>query len=179
MNPSRAAGLASTVGALTAYLLVGPWPCSRGSARCGLVAYDYGRDVTVFPYQAVVTMIIFAGVAGLGTWFWIERERSPMPVRVGVSTILLCLSGLGIAGLGGMVGIGAPFVVPLLWLAARDAGTWGRFGWTLVASLCAASGSWLLTMPLHIEWSKPFAMWVSLATASIFLLTTRSRRTSV
>lgn len=121
-------------------------------------------------------MLIFGAVTGLGTWFWLERERSPLPVRVGMRTILLGLAVLAVGGIGGMFGIGAPFVVPLLWVAARHSETWGRIGWTLIASICAAAGSWLVAIPLGLPMTEEFAVAVALATATVFVLSTRSNR---
>lgn len=82
---------------------------------------------------------------------------------------------MSIVGVGGLMGIGAPFMVPWLWLVARHSEVWERSGWTLVASLCAASGSWLVAIPLGVPWTKGLAITVAIATEGIFLLTTRSR----
>jgi hypothetical protein len=175
MKPLRVSMGSALIAMGIAYVMVGPWPCERSPfARCGTVAFDYGSDSSLLPYQALVTMLLFGAIAGLGTWFWLERERSPLPVRVGVRTILLGLAVLGIGGIGGMFGIGAPFVVPLLWMAARHSGTWGRVGWTVVASVCAAAGSWLVAIPLGIAVTEEFALAVALVTAAVFLLSTRS-----
>jgi hypothetical protein len=177
MKTSRVSIGSALIGMGIAYVMVGPWPCERSYfSRCGTVAFDYGSDATFLPYQALVTMVIFGAVAGLGTWFWLERERSPLPVRVGMRTILLGLAVLAVGGIGGMFGIGAPFFVPLLWVAARHSEAWGRIGWTVLASVCAAAGSWLVAIPLGIPLTQEFALAVALATAAVFLLTTRTKR---
>lgn len=176
MNPARRSFGAALVGAGVAYLMVGPWPCDRSpSARCGLVAYDYGSDATFLPSQAFVTMVVFAAIGGLGTWFWIERERSPLPVRLGARTILVGVAVLGVTGIGGLFGIGAPFIVPLLWLVARHSETWERLGWTLLASVCAAAGSWIVAIPLGASPTMGFAAGVAVTTAAVFVVSTRVR----
>lgn len=174
MNPPRLSFGTALVAAGVAYVMVGPWPCERShSVRCGPVAFDYGSDATFLPYQALVTMALFAAVGGIGTWFWIERERSPLPVRVGARTIMLGVAALAIAGVGGLIGIGAPFVVPVLWLVARHSEMWERLAWTLVACLCAAAGSWIVAIPLGSSLTIEFAGGVAVVTAAVFLLTTR------
>jgi hypothetical protein len=180
MNAARRSLGVALLAAGVAYVMVGPWPCERSfSARCGTVAFDYGSDATFLPYQALVTMVLFALIGGLGTWFWIERERSPLPVRVGARTIMLGVAALAVVGIGGLFGIGAPFVVPLLWLVARHSETWERLGWTLVASLCAAAGSWIVAIPLGSSPTMKFAVGVAAATAAVFLMTTRRPRLPV
>ena len=79
------------------------------------------------------------------------------------------------AGIGGWIGMGAPFVLPLLWLAARHAGAW-------MNALCIALGGLSGTMTGGwIAWgfgleSDPFATPIAAGcvTVMFFVLTTTS-----
>lgn len=176
MTPRHVAGLAAAAGAVLAYIWVGPWPCARMEApRCGLVAYHYGSDVTLFPYQAVVTMSVFALAFGVVAWFWRAGERSPLGIKLAAGAVLFSVALLSIAGIGGWIGIGAPFVVPILWLAAQDSSRWARVLWTVLAGFCAAAGSWLIALALDVDWTQPLAVGCAVVTIGLFVLTTRSR----
>lgn len=178
MKAPRVATIASAAGAAAAYLLVGPWPCARMEAsRCGLVAYHYGSDVTLFPYQAVVTMMILGVAFGAVAWHWVDRERSPLSVRFLSGAVLFSIAAFSIIGMGGWIGLGAPFVVPFLWLAARHSSGWVLGLWTSLGGLSAAAGSWVVALALDIQWTRWLTITCGVGTTAIFLLTPRPRQT--
>ncbi len=63
--------------------------------------------------------------------------------RVIYKAILVAVTLLCLASIGGAMAGAAPILLPLLWLAARHAGAWGRGGWIALAALAAAEAAWI------------------------------------
>lgn len=177
MKPSRLAMIAVLFTLAVTYVSCGPLPCVRDTgARCGVLAYDYTADSSLFPPQALVTMLIFSFVSGTLTWFLAAKGDPPAPIRFFSGVVLVMASLAAIAGFGGLLGIGAPFILPILWLAARHASKWARALWIALAGMCAAAGSWMIGIPLGTHADGSLALTTAAAVTALFIWTTSKKQ---
>lgn len=81
-----------------------------------------------------------------------------------VATTLLCL-----ASIGGAMAVAAPILVPLLWLAARHSGPWGRGGWTCLAALSGGEAAWIYAYSLY-GGDSILLLWMPIAAAILVVV---------
>lgn len=90
---------------------------------------------------------VWLGLAGVisATCLWMMLDDDPpKTVRTAGWTFFFAFVLLANAGIGGLLGVGSPFVVPLLWLAAKRAGPWLNAICIALAGLSGTlTGLWL------------------------------------
>jgi hypothetical protein len=90
------------------------------------------------------------------TCLWLMLQaQPPRPISAAGWTLFIALVLLANVGVGGLIGIGSPFVIPLLWLAARRAGPWMNAVCIALAGLSATFTGALAAWFLDLE-TDPF-----------------------
>lgn len=96
-------------------------------------------------------------------------DRSVSAFRVVYRVILVTVTLLCLASIGGVMAGAAPILLPLLWLAARRSGAWGRGGWTALAALSAAEAAWIYGYWLYGAGSI-LLLWMPIAAAVLVVV---------
>lgn len=96
-------------------------------------------------------------------------ERPVSAVDVICRVILVAATLICLASIGGAMAGAAPILLPLLWLAARHSGTWGRGAWISLAALSAAEAAWIYAYWLYGRGSI-LLLWMPIAAAVLVVV---------
>ena len=164
-------GLAAGFGAFVA---VAPLLCGPTYDGCrGLLAFHYPRPGYLQP--AVAGAVVGGGTA-LVVWLMLRRPSFDRGERVVLGVLLGLVTAVMLISIGGGMAYAFPFLLPLHWYAARQAGRWTTGLWTALAALSAAEAGFMYQYMLvsSVSWVVPVL--VPCAVIVVFVATTPPRR---
>lgn len=162
---ARALAYTGVGAALVAYLLLAPFSCpADGVPRhwsviqsCkGFLAFQYHGPRNLLAPQAIVTALVFGLLAAFFVWLIVSRPKAPSGIKLIVALIVIVLTLLSAASLGGLIVYAAPILLPLYWWMAYQSGLVARILWSLIAALVAFY-AWVL-LAYMLSWGAFLAL---------------------
>lgn len=96
-------------------------------------------------------------------------DRARRPLRAISKFVLIVITLVCLASMGGAMALAAPMLIPGLWMAGRSSGPWQRGMWTVLAALSAAEAAWIYGYWLGGEGSE-LLFWMPIAAASTVVI---------
>lgn len=158
---ARASLYAGGAVAFVTYLLLAPFSCAAEGVpahwgvlhRCsGFLAFEYDAPRNLLAPQAIVTAIVVGLLAAFFVGLIAARPKAPSGMKLIVALILVVLTLVSAASLGGVIVYAAPILIPSYWWMAYQSGRVARILWSLIAGLVAFYAWFVLTY--MVSWSE-------------------------
>ena len=164
MSARRLIAVAAGTG-LATYSLIAPLACSGivvqpqfpVQQRCsGFLAFVYFGPRNLLAPQAIITSIVVGLLGALFFWLIVARPKAPSALKPIVTLVLVVLTLLSAASLGGVIVYTAPVLIPSYWWMAYQSGRFARIVWSLLAGLVAFYAWFLISFMM--SWNASVAL---------------------
>ena len=164
MSARRLIAVTAGTGVAT-YSLIAPFTCTGIGVqpqfpvqqRCsGFLAFEYFGPRNLLAPQAIITSIVVGILGALFFWLIVARPKAPAALRLIITVVLVVLTLLSAASLGGVIVYTAPVLIPSYWWMASQSGRIARTVWSLLAGLVAFYAWFLISFMM--SWNATVAV---------------------